>query len=71
MTNLRECSFSSQFSNCSLVRMLDNRTLNNEINRLHERCIHIVCNDNWPSFKELPLSFMESRFDASGLSSGT
>ena len=37
--------FWSQFSSCPLVRMFHSRTLNNKINRLHEICLRIVCND--------------------------
>ena len=43
----------SQFSYCSLSRMFHNRTLNNKINRLHERCLHIIYNDNTSSFTDL------------------
>ena len=38
--------FRSQFNYCPLVWMCHNRTINNKINRLHERCLHIVYNDN-------------------------
>ena len=30
-----------------------NRTLNNKVNRLHERCLHIVYNNKKSSFEEL------------------
>ena len=33
--------------------MCHNRTINNKINRLHERCLRIVYNDNKSSFQEL------------------
>ena len=33
--------------------MCHNRTINSKINRLHERCLRIVYNDNKSSFQEL------------------
>ena len=45
--------FTSQFNYCPLVWMCHNRTINNKINRLHERCRRIVYNDNKSSFHEL------------------
>ena len=45
--------FKSQFSYCPFSWMLHSRTLNNKINRLHERCLHITCNDNTSSFTDL------------------
>ena len=45
--------FKSQFSCCSLSWMFHSRTLNNKINRLHERCLRIICNDNTTSFTDL------------------
>ena len=43
----------SQFNYCPLTWMFHNRTLNNEINRLHERSLRIVyINDNL-TFQEL------------------
>ena len=46
--------FTSQFNYCPLVWMCHNRTINNKINRLHERCLRIIYNDNKSSFQELP-----------------
>ena len=46
--------FKSQFNYCPLVWMCHNRTINNKINRLHERCLRIIYNDNKSSFQELP-----------------
>ena len=46
--------FTSQFNYCRLVWMCHNRTINNKINRLHERCLRIIYNDNKSSFQELP-----------------
>ena len=45
--------FTSQFNYCPLVWMCHNRTNNNKINRLHERCLRIVYKDNKSSFQEL------------------
>ena len=33
--------------------MFHNRLINNKINRLHERCLRIVYNDNQSTFEEL------------------
>ena len=35
----------SQFNFCPLLWICCNRSLNNEINRLHERCVRMVCNN--------------------------
>ena len=43
----------SQFSYCQLVWMCHNRTKNNKINRLHERCLRLIYNDKKSSFEEL------------------
>ena len=45
--------FTSQFNYCPSVWMCHNRTINNKINRLRERCLRIVYNDNKSSFQEL------------------
>ena len=45
--------FASQFSYCPLIWMCHSRTVNNKINKLHERCLRIVYNDKKSSFKEL------------------
>ena len=44
---------SSQFSYCPLIWMNHCRTLNNKINRIHERSLRVVCNDKAVTFKEL------------------
>ena len=44
---------SSQFGYCPLVWMFHSRTLNNRINRIHERALRIVYSDNQSSFDEL------------------
>ena len=43
----------SQFGYCPLVWMLHSRKLNNRINRLHERALRLVYEDNISSFDEL------------------
>ena len=43
----------SQFNYCQLVWMCHNRTDNNKINRLHERCVRLIYNDKKSSFKDL------------------
>ena len=43
----------SQFNYCPLVWMFHNRTMNNKINRLHERALRIVYNDDNLTFQEL------------------
>ena len=45
--------FSSKFAYCPLVWMFYNRTLNNRINKLQERALRLVHNDNISSFYEL------------------
>ena len=43
----------SQFNYCQLVWMCHNRTNNNKINCLHERCLRLIYNDKKSSFKDL------------------
>ena len=43
----------SQFSYCPLVWMFHNSTINNKINRLHERALRLVYKDEKLSFQEL------------------
>ena len=43
----------SQFNYYQLVCMCHNRTNNNKINRLHERCLRLIYNDKKSSFKDL------------------
>ena len=45
--------FMSQFSYCPLIWMFHSRTLNNRINRLHERTLRIVYQDSVSSFETL------------------
>ena len=42
--------FQSQFSYCPLVWMYHSKTLNNKINRLHERCLRLIYNDKHSTF---------------------
>ena len=43
----------SQFNYCPLIWMLHSRTMNNKINRLHERSLRIVYPDHSSMFEEL------------------
>ena len=43
----------NQFNYCPLTWMFHSRTLNNRINRLHERALRVVYNDKNISFREL------------------
>ena len=43
----------SQFGYCPLVWMFHNRTLNNRINKIHERALRLVYKDNKSTFSEL------------------
>ena len=43
----------SQFNYCPLTWMFHNRTINNKINRLHERALRLVYDDENLSFEEL------------------
>ena len=45
--------FESQFAYCPLVWMLFNRTLNNRINKLHERALRILYKDDISTFERL------------------
>ena len=45
--------FKSQFNYCPLIWMCHSHTINNKINHLHERCLHVIYNDKISSFKEL------------------
>ena len=50
---LMKAFIESQFSYCPLVWMFHSRTLNNRINRLHERGLRMVYKDYKLSFNEL------------------
>ena len=43
----------SQFSHCPLNWMLQSRTINNRINKIHERALRLTFKDNHSSFKGL------------------
>ena len=43
----------SQFGYCPLIWMYHSRTLNNKINKLHERALRLVYKNNTSSFEEL------------------
>ena len=45
--------FKSHFSYCPLSRMCHSCTLNKKINKLHERCLRVIYNDNTSSFTDL------------------
>ena len=45
--------FMSQFNYCPLIWMCHNRTKNNKINRIHERCLRLIYNDKESSFEHL------------------
>ena len=50
---LMNASFNSQCSHCPLIWICHSRTSNRKKNRLHERCLRIIYNDNQSSFSEL------------------
>ena len=52
-TILMNAFFNAQFSYCSLIWMFHSRKLNNKINKLHERCLRIVYNNNTSTCEEL------------------
>ena len=45
--------FASQFNYCPFVWMCHHRSVNNKINRLHERCLRIAYSDSVSSFEAL------------------
>ena len=45
--------FNSQFNYCPVIWMCHSLALNNKMNRLHERCLGIIYNDETSPFKEL------------------
>ena len=50
---LMKAFIESQFNHCPLIWMLDFRTLNNKINRIHERALRTVYSNYNSSFSEL------------------
>ena len=53
LRTLMKTFIESQFNYCPLIWMLHSRTLNNKINRIHERAMRIVYSDYNSSFNEL------------------
>ena len=51
--SLLSAFFVSQFNYCPLAWMCHSRTLNNRINKLHERCLHVIYNDKKLTFQKL------------------
>ena len=51
--NVMKAFITSQFSYCPLVWMIHSRTLNNKINRIHERALRLVYPEKHLSFEEL------------------
>ena len=51
--SLMNAFFNSQFNYCPLIWMCHSRENNNKINRLHERCLRIICNDKRSPFNAL------------------
>ena len=47
--NLHDCTFNY----CSLIWMFHSRIINSKMNRLHERCLHLLCRDKSSSFEKL------------------
>ena len=50
---LMNAFFKAQFNYCPIIWMFHSRCLNNKINRLHERCLRMICNDKISNFEEL------------------
>ena len=48
--------FMSQFNYCQLIWMCHNRTKNNKINRVHERCLRFLYNDKNDLLEKVSLS---------------
>ena len=53
MQTIMKAVINSQFGYCPLVWMFHSRTLNNRINKIHERALRMVYNDNISTFDEL------------------
>ena len=50
---LMKAFIESQFGYCQLIWMFHGKALNNKINRLHERALRLVYNDNLSTFEQL------------------
>ena len=55
MVILKKAFIESQFNYCPLVWMFHSRTMNNRINRIHERALRIAYKNNEASFEQLLL----------------
>ena len=53
LRTLLKAFIESQFSYCPLVWMFHSRTLNNRINKLHERALRLVYKDSQLTFEQL------------------
>ena len=58
--NIMRAFTTSQFSYCALIWMFHSRNINDKINRIHERALRLVYQNNL-SFSEL-LDFLELHF---------
>ena len=50
---LMNAVFKAQFNYCPVIWIFHSRSLNNNINRLQERCLRIIYNDKRSTFEEL------------------
>ena len=50
---LMNAFFKAPFNYCHVIWMFHSHSLNNKINRLHERCLRIIYNDKRSTFEEL------------------
>ena len=57
----------SQFGYCPLVWMSLSRKLNNRINRIHERALRVVYNDESSTFDELLIKYNSVKVDERNL----
>ena len=58
----------AQFGYCPLVWMFHSRTLNNRINKIHERALHIVYNDEQSSCSGLLIKYHNTSTQHSSIS---
>ena len=67
---LMNAFFNTQFSHSPLTWMFHSRKLNNKINKLHERCLRIVYNNNNSTYEEMiiPFQFISETYRPSLLS---
>ena len=50
---LMNAFFNAQFKYCPSIWMFHCRSLNSKSNRLHERCLRMICNDKQSNFEDL------------------